>query len=110
QTNQAGSYVAAITNQAGAVSLSSAAVLTVLADSDGDHIPDYWELAYGLSITNAADAAGDLDGDGMSNLQEYLAGTDPTNALSYLKFDAVQLAGINPGLVLLSFSAVSNKT
>ena len=109
QSNQAGAYIVGITNLAGSA-LSSTALLTVLADSDGDHIPDDWELAYGLNPTNSADALMDFDGDGMNNLQEYIAGTDPTNALSYLKFDAVTMTGENPGILLLSFSAVSNRT
>jgi T5SS/PEP-CTERM-associated repeat protein len=39
------------------------------------------------------DAAGDWDGDGMSNLQEYLAGTDPTNSLSVLRITAIAQEG-----------------
>jgi hypothetical protein len=46
----------------------------------------------------------------MTNLEEYLAGTDPTNALSYLKFDSVALGASDPNLLVLSFSALSNHT
>jgi uncharacterized repeat protein (TIGR01451 family) len=46
-------------------------------DSDGDGIPDDWELAYGLNPTNALDAAWDSDCDGWTNLQEYQAGRNP---------------------------------
>lgn len=49
-------------------------------DSDGDAMPDAWERAYGLNPTNAADANLDLDGDGQSNLAEYIAGTRPDDA------------------------------
>src|ERR1043166_4062466 len=86
--------------------LSASAILTYLLDSDGDGIPDEWEAAYGFSITDMADALLDADGDGLSNWAEYIAGTDPTNALSYLKIDSV-VAG--PG-VTLAFGALSNKT
>ena len=47
-------------------------------------MPDAWELAYDLNPSNSSDAAGDLDGDGMTNLQEYLADTDPTDPYSKL--------------------------
>ena len=50
-----------------------------LPDSDGDGMPDWWENQYGLS-TQVPSAATDSDRDGISNLQEYAAGTDPTHA------------------------------
>ncbi len=46
-------------------------------DDDGDGMPDSWEIAYGLGPLLAADAATDIDGDGESNLAEYLGGQDP---------------------------------
>src|SRR5204862_2405411 len=74
RTNQAGNYAVGITNLAGnALRLSSNAVLTVLVDTDGDHLPDLWEIAHGLDINDPLDADLDLDSDGMTNLQEYLA-------------------------------------
>ena len=48
-----------------------------LADSDHDGMNNSWETAHGLDPNNPADAALDKDGDGASNLVEYLAGTDP---------------------------------
>lgn len=50
------------------------------ADTDGDGIPDGWEIINGLNPVNPADAATDIDGDGLTNLQEYLNGSDPRNA------------------------------
>lgn len=44
---------------------------------DGDGMPSWWEFQYGLN-PRVYDADDDLDGDGWSNYQEYLAGTDPT--------------------------------
>ena len=49
------------------------------ADTDGDSIPDGWEVAHGLDPNNPADAAQNADNDGASNWEEYLAGTDPRN-------------------------------
>lgn len=43
-------------------------------DSDGDGIPDAYEIANGLN-PSVNDAATDLDGDGLSNLQEFQKGT-----------------------------------
>ncbi|HWN96223.1 MAG TPA: CotH kinase family protein, partial [Methylomirabilota bacterium] len=65
---------------------SSTVQLTVLPDFDGDGIADSWETNYfGFSTNNTADGALDFDGDGMINRDEYVAGTNPTNALSVLK-------------------------
>jgi hypothetical protein len=80
--------------------------ITILADSDNDGIPDQWETANGLSISNALDAILDSDLDGMSNRDEYIAGTNPTNSASYLKVE--QLTMNSPAEI--TFEAVSNKT
>ncbi len=48
------------------------------ADSDGDGLPDDWEKLYFGNL--AQGATGDLDGDGLTSTEEYLAGTDPTKA------------------------------
>lgn len=44
-------------------------------DSDGDTIPDDIELSFGLDPNDASDAGLDLDGDGLSNAEEYVLGT-----------------------------------
>ncbi len=41
-------------------------------DSDHDGMPDDWELAQGLDPSDAADRNGDCDGDGYTNLEDYL--------------------------------------
>src|SRR5207249_3353675 len=47
------------------------------ADSDGDGLPDDWEMAYFGDLTR--DGTGDFDGDGQSDLAEFRAGTNPTD-------------------------------
>jgi len=63
---------------------SSPAVVTLRVlpapDADADSLPDDWETQYGVT-----DPAGDPDHDGASNLQEYLAGTNPTDEQSWLR-------------------------
>lgn len=43
-------------------------------DSDGNGLPDWWEVRYGLT-----DPLGDPDGDGLNNRDEFLGATDPTH-------------------------------
>lgn len=42
------------------------------ADADGDGMPDDWERRHGLNWNDAADGALDRDGDGYTNVEEYL--------------------------------------
>ena len=80
-------------------------------DSVGDGIPDWWRLQYfggtGTSTNAQSCAACDPDGDGMSNLQEYLAGTDPTNSASAFRITGV----INTGTdVFITWTMGGGKT
>ncbi|MGD9780976.1 MAG: LamG-like jellyroll fold domain-containing protein [Kiritimatiellia bacterium] len=49
-------------------------------DTDGDGMPDGWEVQYGLDPLDPDDAAGDADGDTLSNLDEYNNGSKPNSA------------------------------
>jgi hypothetical protein len=52
------------------------------SDDDNDGLPDSYELRFELDPLNQHDATQDADGDGETNIAEYLAGTDPRNTRS----------------------------
>lgn len=83
------------------------ALITMLADFDQDGVADVWESAYfgAASTNNPNNALEDPDGDTMINRDEYLAGTNPTNALSLLK---VVFSATNENVI--TFVAQTNKT
>lgn len=51
-----------------------------LTDVDGDGIPNDWEITNNLDPLDPSDASLDLDADGLTNLQEFQLGTNPSNA------------------------------
>jgi len=75
-------------------------------DTDGDGMPDDWEDANGTNRL-VADADADPDDDGLTNWQEFLAGTHPNNSASNLKFTNVIPV---PAGITLEFQAASNHT
>ena len=75
-------------------------------DRDGDGLPNEWELAHGLNPDLKSDALLDSDGDGSSNLAEYLAGTDPRDASSRFELDVLREGSDTS----LTFEAISGKT
>lgn len=75
-------------------------------DTDLDGMPDSYELANGLN-PNVNDANGDLDHDGLTNYQEYLAGTSPNNFNSVFR---VTRADLTNGLVRVTWTSVAGKT
>jgi hypothetical protein len=91
--------------------LDWATVLLVSAplDTDGDGLPDAWETAHGLSAEDGADAALDPDGDTVSSLREYLAGTDPQNAASVFRVESVAATGAG-GAQVITFNAQADRT
>lgn len=52
-----------------------------ITDSDGDQLPDRIEVFYGLNPAEPTDAPGDLDSDGVSNLNAYNLGWDLNGGL-----------------------------
>lgn len=55
----------------------------VSADTDHDGMPDDWETEYQLDPAEATDGAIDTDGDGYTNVEEYLNGTNPQQTIDY---------------------------
>ena len=63
-----------------------ATVRTWGEDANFDGLPDDWQARYwGNDPSKWPSANEDSDGDGVSNLKEFLAGTDPTDARSVLR-------------------------
>ncbi|MBN1674132.1 MAG: fibronectin type III domain-containing protein [Kiritimatiellae bacterium] len=87
--------------------------LSVADDADQDSMPDAWETAHLSGLPDPADRAcsADPDGDGLSNLEEFIAGTDPLVAPPD---ETTQGEGgfrvevqLNGGKVTVSFSTVA---
>lgn len=68
-------------------------------DTDGDGIPDWWEVAYNTGAT-IANAFADTDGDGLNNLLEFQLESRPdladTDGDGYSDYDEYQVYGTNP--------------
>lgn len=119
-----------------AATLSPAAVFTTPAqgtrqrldfstgtDSDGDGLPDEWErwvievagrgTGADGQATDADVAAfrpdGDADGDGMTNLQEFLAGTDPFTATDLFKIESFEVLP-GTGRARLVFTSAADRS
>jgi len=63
-------------------------------DTDKDGMPDAWEKKYGLDPKDPSDAKGDLNGDGYTNIEDYINGVNPA-----IKVDWTDLANNKETLV-----------
>jgi hypothetical protein len=76
----------------------------VLEDLDGNGLPDAWERLYFGRL--GIDPAADPDGDGLNNLAEHKAGTNPNDFQSQFKF--IRVTSQAQG-VLVEWSSVTNR-
>jgi len=71
-----------------------------IVDNDQDGMPNWWEEQFGLNPDDPSDAGTDLDGDGLVNVDEYLARSDPsvadTDGDGLNDGDEVNVWGTNP--------------
>jgi Tol biopolymer transport system component len=77
-----------------------------IGDSDGDGMDDDWELRWFGDLTR--DGTGDYDGDGVTDLDEFRAGTDPTDELSVVRVSVIE--AIPSGAVRLIWPSVPGHT
>jgi len=93
-TSNQGFYWVAVSNSFGSI---GSALANLYIDSRGCSMPDSWQLQYFGNLNQ--NSLGDYDGAGDSNLQDFLNGTNPTNAATAL----YQITLLNDGgMVVIS--------
>jgi hypothetical protein len=103
-----------VLDAAGNTTTESASITLVVLDTDGDGLPNFYEIANGLEPEDGSDAAGDIDSDGISNLDEYTEGSDPTKderppELTIPADIRIAATGLMTDVALGDASAVDNK-
>jgi len=78
-----------------------------LVDTDGDALPDPWELQHDLDFNDPEDAETDSDEDGLDNLSEFQAGTDPHDRSSTLALTAIE---VSDEALELAFEVVAGRS
>jgi len=88
----------------GHIAIGNVFTVEPATDTDRDGLPDAWEVRYFGSTGVGPDD--DADGDGVSNVNEYRAGTNPKDAASATLIQSVQVRGAD---VVILFASVSGK-
>ncbi len=70
---------------------------TPYKDTDSDGMPDWWEEKHGLNPNDPADAHGDINGDGYTNIEKFINGIDPETKVDWrnlqFNFDTLREKG-----------------
>jgi len=91
-------------NEDGIESTKSGEITWAHGDTDRDGLQDAWEAAvFGGMEVPLGEPEEDFDGDGVSNLEEFLAGTEATNAAHY----GSVTVGMMDGRVTVLFTALA---
>lgn len=72
-------------------------------DSNANGLPDWWELQYSESI-HGLSSTNDPDADGLNNLAEWIARTDPTNPASFFRIEAFACTNQTPTMTFTGWS------
>ena len=107
-TPSTNNYRCVVKNAASSGGVASGLIrVAAIADTDSDGIPDIWETTYGFKQDDPSDRDSDADGDGMSNIEEYIAGTNPTDPENFFTITSIE---INTNSTTIKFNSVSNRT
>jgi hypothetical protein len=96
----------------GWISLDNGVLATTLVapgpDTDGDSIPDAWELEQGAAHGTPDNLAlltktGDADNDGVADDDEYHADTDPFDPSDFLRVTRFEVTGVPAGNVVIEW-------
>lgn len=85
-----------------------AGIDALAVDHDEDGLPDSYEKAFGLDL-QGNDADEDLDLDGLTNGEEFAAGSAPNDRHSRFGIDSIKLMRDNPGRGVVSFRALPGR-
>ena len=77
-------------------------------DTNNNGVPDDWELFYFGSLDVVTEDS-DFDGDGQTDVEEYIAGTDPTDPESFFWIHDMDIVPGFPSVFVLRWNSVSNR-
>jgi hypothetical protein len=90
------------------VELSTQPLFDPTKSQVGDGIPNSWKQQYGFNPFDPTVAAADPDGDGLSNLREFLLGTNPTDSSSPFHITGITLEGSDVRITWMTAGGLTN--